>query len=60
MRAADWIVDIGPEAGVGGGEVVYSGPAERIGEANNSLTAEYLTESDRLIYHSAEEPMQVL
>lgn len=43
MRAADWIVDIGPEAGVGGGEVVYSGPAERIAEAKNSLTAEYLT-----------------
>lgn len=43
MRAADWIVDIGPEAGIGGGEVVYSGPAERIGEAKNSLTAEYLT-----------------
>ena len=43
MRAADWIVDIGPEAGVGGGEVVYSGPAEKIAEAKNSLTAEYLT-----------------
>ena len=43
MRAADWIVDIGPEAGVGGGEVVYSGPAAKIGEAKNSLTAEYLT-----------------
>ena len=43
MRAADWIVDMGPEAGVCGGEVVYSGPAKDITETRNSLTAEYLT-----------------
>lgn len=43
MRAADWIVDMGPEAGVGGGEVVYSGPAADIESAQNSLTADYLT-----------------
>ncbi len=42
MRAADWIVDMGPEAGIGGGEVVYSGPAEDIATAENSLTADYL------------------
>ena len=43
MRAADWIVDMGPEAGVGGGEVVYNGAAEGIDDAKNSLTADYLT-----------------
>ncbi|MBO7263398.1 MAG: excinuclease ABC subunit UvrA [Alistipes sp.] len=43
MRAADWIVDMGPEAGVCGGEVVYNGPAKDILEAKNSLTAEYLS-----------------
>ena len=43
MRAADWIVDMGPEAGVVGGEVVYNGPASKIEEASNSLTADYLT-----------------
>ncbi len=43
MRAADWIVDMGPEAGVVGGEVVYNGPASQIEEATNSLTADYLT-----------------
>ncbi len=42
MRAADWIVDMGPEAGIGGGEVVYSGPAKDIATAENSLTADYL------------------
>ena len=43
MRAADWIVDMGPEAGVVGGEVVYNGPASKIESATNSLTADYLT-----------------
>ncbi len=43
MRAADWIVDMGPEAGIGGGEVVYNGAASAISEAKNSLTADYLT-----------------
>ncbi|MBQ6612974.1 MAG: excinuclease ABC subunit UvrA [Alistipes sp.] len=43
MRAADWIVDMGPEAGVCGGEVVYNGPASQIYEATDSLTADYLT-----------------
>ena len=43
MRAADWIVDMGPEAGIGGGEVVYNGPAEGIVDAEKSLTADYLT-----------------
>ncbi len=43
MRAADWIVDMGPEAGIGGGEVVYNGSAADITKAQNSLTADYLT-----------------
>ena len=41
MRAADWIVDLGPEAGVCGGEVVYNGPASEI-ESASTLTADYL------------------
>ena len=41
--AADWIVDMGPEAGIGGGEVVYNGPAADIESAEGSLTADYLT-----------------
>ena len=43
MRAADWIVDMGPEAGICGGEVVYNGPAKGIVDAEKSLTADYLT-----------------
>ena len=48
MRAADWIVDMGPEAGIGGGEVVYNGPAADIEGAQHSLTADYLTGRRRI------------
>ncbi len=43
MRAADHIIDIGPEAGRHGGEVVYAGPIDEIGSATRSYTARYLT-----------------
>ena len=43
IRAADYIIDIGPEAGANGGRVVYSGNLEHIHTAENSYTADYLT-----------------
>ncbi|MBQ2027726.1 MAG: excinuclease ABC subunit UvrA [Alistipes sp.] len=43
IRAADYILDIGPEAGANGGRVVYSGNLEHIHTAENSYTADYLT-----------------
>ncbi len=43
MRAADWIVDIGPGAGVHGGEVIASGPPEEIMACERSLTGLYLS-----------------
>ena len=43
IRAADWIVDIGPRAGYNGGEVVFSGTLDRLLEDRKSLTADYLT-----------------
>ncbi len=43
IRAADWIVDMGPEAGELGGEVVFSGPLARLLKNRKSLTADYLT-----------------
>jgi excinuclease ABC subunit A len=42
IRSADWIVDIGPGAGVEGGEVVYAGPVPGIERARGSITGEYL------------------
>jgi excinuclease ABC subunit A len=42
MRTADWIVDLGPGAGVGGGWVVASGPPQAIMDDPHSLTGRYL------------------
>jgi len=43
MKAADQIVDMGPEAGTHGGELVFQGNHEELLTAQNSLTADYLT-----------------
>ena len=43
MRAADWIVDIGPAAGVHGGNVVYSGDVPGILKCKESITGQYLS-----------------
>lgn len=43
MRAADWIVDVGPKAGCNGGEIVYNGPFKQLLKAKGSLTADYLS-----------------
>ena len=42
MRHADWIVDVGPAAGSGGGEIVYSGPPEGLRKIKNSRTRPHL------------------
>lgn len=42
MRAADWIIDMGPEAGEAGGTVVVAGPPERVAACEASRTAPYL------------------
>ena len=42
IRAADWLVDIGPNAGEYGGHIVYSGEPEGITDAEGSLTGDYL------------------
>ena len=43
MRAADFIVDIGPAAGVHGGEVVAAGTADEIMKCRRSITGDYLS-----------------
>lgn len=42
MRASDYIIDMGPEAGVHGGEVVFSGDYKSLGNDERSLTTKYL------------------
>ena len=51
MRAADWIIDIGPEAGRLGGEIMYNGPALPLpqdGVGSTSHTLDYLTGREQI------------
>lgn len=43
MRAADYLIDIGPLAGVNGGRLVFAGTPSQLHLATESLTADYLT-----------------
>ena len=42
IRTADWIIDIGPEGGHGGGEIIATGPPEAIAKVKRSHTGAYL------------------
>ena len=42
LAACDWIIDVGPSGGVGGGEIVAVGPPELIAECEKGATAPYL------------------
>ena len=42
IQASDWVVDIGPGAGVNGGDVVHSGPYAALLGEKNSMTGDYL------------------
>ncbi len=48
MRAADWIVDVGPGAGIHGGRILYSGPAAGIVDCPDSITGQYLSGRRRI------------
>ena len=43
IRASDYIIDVGPEAGRHGGEIIYQGPTNRLESNTNSWTVKYLT-----------------
>ena len=42
IRTADYVIDVGPGAGVHGGSIVATGPPEQVSQAKGSVTAEYL------------------
>ncbi len=45
IRHCDWIVDVGPEAGTNGGEILYSGPLEGLESVDRSLTRRFIQPS---------------
>ena len=56
MRHADWIVDIGPDAGEQGGKVLYSGPPAGLARVESSYTARYLFGRAPVISRSLRRP----
>ena len=56
IRTADYVVDIGPGAGVHGGEIVVAGPLETVLECKESITAQYLTGARRIAIPSERTP----
>lgn len=46
IRHADWIVDVGPQAGRHGGEIIYSGPVAGLRDISDSYTGRYLFSPD--------------
>jgi len=55
MRAADYMVELGPGSGEAGGHLVFQGPISRVREAN-TLTAQYLSGEKRIGVPSARRP----
>ncbi|SAL12156.1 excinuclease ABC, subunit A [Caballeronia peredens] len=56
MRRADWIVDVGPAAGEGGGHVLYSGPPAGLASVDNSETRKHLFATNTKVERVAREP----
>ncbi|MBO5022556.1 MAG: excinuclease ABC subunit UvrA [Clostridia bacterium] len=48
IRTADWLVDVGPFAGVHGGEIVGNGSVEEIIKNSNSITAQFLRGDEKI------------
>ena len=42
IKTADWIIDLGPEGGDGGGQIIDQGPPEHLAKNKNSFTGNYL------------------
>ena len=42
IRSADWVIDLGPEAGDAGGNIVYEGPPAGLTKAKASYTGKWL------------------
>jgi excinuclease ABC subunit A len=56
MRAADWLVDLGPGAGRHGGRIVAAGTPEEVTRVGDSLTGRYLAGRARIAMPSARRP----
>jgi excinuclease ABC subunit A len=56
MLASDYLVDIGPKAGVHGGEVIFTGPPEEIMKCEESITGQYLSGKKQIAVPQVRRP----
>ena len=56
IRAADWIIDLGPGAGSDGGQVIFNGPSDKLVEVTDSITAQALQNEQSIIPEQRAEP----
>ena len=45
MKQADWLIDVGPDGGTAGGEIVFTGTPREMAETGDTITVEYLQKS---------------
>lgn len=57
IRRADWIIDIGPDAGIHGGRILYSGKPDGLQQVRESKTAQYLNPNAAAKKTSTREPL---
>ena len=49
VKCADWVIDLGPEGGEGGGTIVSQGTVEELSNNKNSITGKFL-KSSKIIF----------
>ena len=49
IKCADWVIDLGPEAGSGGGRIVFEGTPSELAQCKASHTGYYLNERNHLM-----------
>ena len=45
MKQADWLIDVGPDGGSAGGEIIFTGTPKEMAQRGNTITADYLRKS---------------
>jgi len=54
IKSADWIIDLGPEGGAGGGEIIAIGTPEQVARVEGSHTGQFLGD----VLRQAQEPVK--
>ena len=59
IQQADYIIDIGPGAGIHGGKIIYSGPLNKVKRNNKSITIQYLKKQKGILLPSSRKKMDI-